>query len=58
MKKLDFDDFLQCITRFSVMNRDEVLQFCFQVYDEDDSGSIINLPALHLAFAKNLDCLN
>lgn len=37
---IQFDDFLQCIVRFATLTKLELIQFLFDLYDVDRSGSL------------------
>lgn len=37
---IGFDDFLQCIVRFATLTKPELIQFLFDMYDVDRSGSL------------------
>ena len=37
---LDFDEFLQALSTYCMFNKDQILKFCFDTFDADNSGTI------------------
>ncbi|OQS04372.1 hypothetical protein THRCLA_03377 [Thraustotheca clavata] len=50
-KKIDIDDFIQIICKFSIMDREDIVAFCFETFDEDESGSLDTDEFLNLCNA-------
>ncbi|KAF0736919.1 hypothetical protein AaE_008970, partial [Aphanomyces astaci] len=38
--KLDIDDFVRIVCTFALMSQTDIYRFCFETFDEDDSGSL------------------
>ncbi|RHX98134.1 hypothetical protein DYB36_001496 [Aphanomyces astaci] len=38
--KLDIDDFVRIVCTFALMSQTDIYRFCFDTFDEDDSGSL------------------
>ncbi|KAF0682946.1 Aste57867_24959 [Aphanomyces stellatus] len=47
-KKLDIDDFCRIICSFVLMSQTDVIRFCFELFDEDDSGALDNSEFIHM----------
>ncbi|OQS07709.1 hypothetical protein THRCLA_00297, partial [Thraustotheca clavata] len=53
--KLEIDDFIQIICKFARMQPREVITFCFETFDEDESGALDNDEFLNLCKAIQVD---
>ncbi|OQR97940.1 hypothetical protein ACHHYP_09457 [Achlya hypogyna] len=47
-KKLTIDDFVEILVKFACMSRADVVHFCFETFDEDESGALDNLEFLNM----------
>ncbi|KAH9110770.1 hypothetical protein AeMF1_014548 [Aphanomyces euteiches] len=46
--KLDIDDFVRIICSFVLLSQTDVIRFCFETFDEDDSGSLSKDEFIHM----------
>lgn len=63
--EIDFNEYIQVLTTYCLFTKNEVLQFVFEVYDEDSSGALdkdefdkmckITLEHSDLNFTKNIN---